>query len=411
MNYSDLVTRKKEYKYSANLCFDLKNEERLASFIPNRTTVEILSEYLYGITNNTNVHSRILYGSYGTGKSHLLTVLCALLGHINASSKGYKTFVKAIRKYDPELADYLITFRDNRKPYFVVPVYSDYRDFDKCISISLKKELEKNGIAVVFKNYYQEAIDLLRTWESGEESKHRLIEILNNLGVEIGELYKNLQDFQENIEETFNEVFKEMTFGASFVSEAGNLEDNLEVANKAIKDNYDGIVFVFDEFGRYIEDEGENVRVKSIQDMAEYCDHSGYNDYIILVSHKQLSLYTDRMRKELSDEWKKVEGRFKATSINIKYDQCLSLISHIIPKTKEWDKYEVVFKDELDELFSRAYDFKGFMLPPEGEKPFEGGFPLHPITLFSLDRLSKRVAQNERTFFTFLASDEENALL
>lgn len=410
MNYSDLVTRKKEYKYSANLCFDLKNEERLAGFIPNRTTVEILSEYLYGITNNTNVHSRILYGSYGTGKSHLLTVLCALLGHINASSKGYKIFVKAIRKYDPELADYLITFRDNRKPYFVVPVYSDYRDFDKCISISLKKELEKKGITVVFKNYYQEAIDLLRTWENGEESKHRLIEILNNLGVEIGELYKNLQDFQENIEDTFNEVFKEMTFGASFVSEAGNLEDNLEVANKAIKDNYDGIVFVFDEFGRYIEDEGENVRVKSIQDMAEYCDHSGYNDYIILVSHKQLSLYTDRMRKELSDEWKKVEGRFKATSINIKYDQCLSLISHIIPKTKDWDKYEVVFKDELDELFSRAYDFKGFMLPPEGEKPFEGGFPLHPITLFSLDRLSKRVAQNERTFFTFLASDEENAL-
>lgn len=410
MNYSDLVTRKKEYKYSANLCFDLKNEERLAGFIPNRTTVEILSEYLYGITNNTNIHSRILYGSYGTGKSHLLTVLCALLGHINASSKGYRTFVKAIRKCDPELAEYLITFRDNRKPYFVVPVYSDYRDFDKCISISLKKELEKNGIAVVFKNYYQEAIDLLKTWESGEESKRRLIEILNNLGVKIGELYKNLQDFQENIEETFNEVFKEMTFGASFVSEAGNLEDNLEVANKAIKDNYDGIVFVFDEFGRYIEDEGENVRVKSIQDMAEYCDHSGYNDYLILVSHKQLSLYTDKMRRELSDEWKKVEGRFKATSINIKYDQCLSLISHIIPKTKEWDKYEVVFEDELDELFSRAYDFKGFMLPPEGEKPFEGGFPLHPITLFSLDRLSKRVAQNERTFFTFLASDEENAL-
>lgn len=410
MNYSELLVRKKEYKYSANLCFDLKNEERLAGFIPNRTTVEILSEYLYGITQNTNIHSRILYGSYGTGKSHLLTVLCALLGHINSSSDSFLTFVESIRKYDSELADYIISFRDNRKPYFVVPVYSDYRDFDKCISISLKKELEKNGIGVVFKNYYQEAVDLLKKWENGEESKVRLLEVLNELGINIEDLYKSLQDFQESIADTFNELFKAMTFGASFVSETGNLFDNLEVANKAIANDYDGIVFVFDEFGRYIEDEGENVRVKSIQAMAEYCDHSDYNDYLILVSHKQLSLYTNRMRKELSDEWKKVEGRFKATSINIKYDQCLSLISHIIPKTDGWTKYEVVFKEELDELFSRAYDFKGFMLPPEGEKPFEGGFPLHPITLFSLDRLSKRVAQNERTFFTFLASDEEHAL-
>lgn len=45
------------------------------------------------------------------------------------------------------------------------------------------------------------------------------------------------------------------------------------------------------------------------------------------------------------------------------------------------------------------------MLSPEseGENPFENCYPLHPITLFALDRLSKRVAQNERTFFTYLA--------
>lgn len=410
MNYSELIYRKKEYKYSANLCFDLKNEDRLAGFIPNKTTVEILSEYLYGITENTNVHSRILYGSYGTGKSHLLTVLCALLGHVNADSEGYKVFVSAIEKYDAELAEYLINFKNGRRPYLVVPIYSDHHDFDKCISYSLKKELDRNGIGVVFKNYYQEALELIKNWESGEESCAKLNEVLMSLDVDKKDLCKKLENLSDGIENTFETVFKEMTYGASFVSSSGSLIDNLETANKAIQDKFDGIVFVFDEFGRYIEDEGENVRVKAIQDIAEYCDHSNFNDYVILVSHKQLSLYTDRMRKELSDEWKKVEGRFKATSINVKYDQCLSLISHIIPKTNEWGKYEIVFKDELNELFSKAYDFKGFMLPPDGEKPFEGGFPLHPITLFSLDRLSKRVAQNERTFFTFLASDEENAL-
>lgn len=80
-----------------------------------------------------------------------------------------------------------------------------------------------------------------------------------------------------------------------------------------------------------------------MQDLAEYCDHSDYDNYVILVSHKVLSLYTSSMKKGISDEWKKVEGRFKPTSINIKYDQCLSLIGHIIPKTGQWKNFKAKF--------------------------------------------------------------------
>ena len=118
------------------------------------------------------------------------------------------------------------------------------------------------------------------------------------------------------------------------------------------------------------------------------------------------------MKKSISDEWKKVEGRFKPTSINVKYDQCLSLIGHIIPKTAVWETFKEKNKNDLTNLYDQAWEFKGFMLPPKigKESPFEDGFPLHPITLFALDRLSKKVAQNERTFFTYLAGDEENAL-
>ena len=410
MKYSQLIEKRKQYKYSANICFDLENENRLSGFIPNVTTTEILREYLYGIIQKGDTHSRILYGSYGTGKSHLLTVLSALLGHINTDGKAFDIFINAIEHYDKEFAKDIKAYVNNDKPYLVVPIYSDFSDFDRCISFSLKKEMGKLGYEICFKNYFHEALVLLENWEQGEDSSLRLNQILCDLKIDMNKLKNSLANFETLSEKMFDEVFKMMTYGASFVSGVGNLIDNLNQANQTIIDDYRGIVFVFDEFGRYIEDNSESIKVKTIQDFAEYCDHTDYDNHLILVSHKQLSLYTDKMKKSLSDEWKKIEGRFKSTSINIKYDQCLSLIPHIIPKTKKWEDFRNKYSEELNCLYEQAWDFKGFLLPPEGGNPFEGGYPLHPITLYALDRLSKKVAQNERTFFTYLASDEKNSL-
>lgn len=414
MNYTKLVSKKKQYKYSVNICFDLRDEERVADFIPNVTTTEIIREYLGGmIRGNSDIHSRILYGSYGTGKSHLLTVLSAVLGHINTKGKGFQSFTKLISKYDKELAADICQFAKEKKPYLVVPIYSDYDDFGKCITFSLKKELDRNNISVSFKGFFDEAHELVEKWRTGKESSERLEEICNKQKTTVEDLRNGLLSYNSAYEKVFIKVYAGMSYGAAFNSTAGNLIDNMNITNEAIKSKYRGIVLVFDEFGRYVEDYGESLKVKSVQDLAEYCDHSDYNNYLILVSHKQLSMYTGTMKKRVSDEWKKVEGRFKVTSINIKYDQCLSLIGHIIPKIEtHWEPFKKRNENQLYDLYTQAWDFKGFMLPPEsGERnPFEHGFPLHPITLFALDRLSKKVAQNERTFFTYLAGDEENAL-
>lgn len=412
MKYSKLVTRQKKYKYSANICFDIKNDDRLAGFIPNQTTTEILAEYLFGIIENVGgVHSRILYGSYGTGKSHLLTVLALLLGHVNTDGDGFKMFVDAIKRYNPSLAEFVKRYNMEEKPYLVVPVYSDFDSFDQCISYSLKKALSSQGIDIHFDNYFSEAQNLIQTWESREDSAKRLMEVCAAQNIDLRLVKSYLSDFDANVEPFFSEIFRGMSYGASFVSGFGNLIENLNKANQVIGSTRRGIVFIFDEFGRYLEDQGESLKVKSIQDLAEYCDHGDYNNYIILVSHKQLSLYTDKMRKELSDEWKKIEGRFAETSINSRYDQCLSLIPSIIPKTKYWEKFSKDYQKQLQKLSEIAWRFKGFTLQNDtDEDPFIGGYPLNPIALFSLDNLSKKVAQNERTFFTYLASEETNSL-
>lgn len=415
MNYTKLISRNKQYQYSSNVCFDLRNATKLSDFIPNQTTTEILREYLGGIIKGTSkIHSRILYGSYGTGKSHLLTVLGAILGHINTNREEFHKFAKLVEKYDKELASDLEKFAQEDKAFFVVPVYTDYPDFSSCISYSLKKELENNHIDVSFSGFFDEALELLKKWMKGKESRKRIEEECEKLKIRTEDLKRGLEAYDSKYEKNFRKIYRGISYGAEFNATAGNLIDNLDKANAALKEKYRGIVFIFDEFGRYIEDNGDEIRVKDIQDIAEYCDHSDHENYLILVSHKQLSMYTEEMKKSVSDEWKKVEGRFKPTSINIKYDQCLSLIGNIIPKTAEWDVFRKRFKAQLNDLFNQAWDFKGFLMPAGDDKEKEGylenGFPLHPITLYALDRLSKKVAQNERTYFTYLAGDEDYSL-
>lgn len=415
MDYTSLIVRNKQYKYSANVCFDLRNANRLSGFIPNETTTGILREYVGDIIKGTaSTHSRILYGSYGTGKSHLLTVLGAILGHINTNKEAFKQFVKMIEKHDSELASDLRQFAKEKQAFLVVPIYTDYPDFSSCIAYSLKKELESNKIEVSFSGFFDEALTLLKKWIKGKESKTRLETECEKLSITVADLKRGLEAYDSKYEKLFRKIYSEISYGAEFNTTAGSLIGNLDKANAAITGKYKGIIFIFDEFGRYIEDNSDEIRVKDIQDMAEYCDHSDYQNHLILVSHKQLSMYTDEMKKSVSDEWKKVEGRFKPTSINIKYDQCLSLIGNIIPKTERWTAFKKRFETQLNELYNQAWDFKGFLMPAGNDEEKEGyledGYPLHPITLYALDRLSKKVAQNERTYFTFLAGDEDHSL-
>lgn len=316
MLYSDLITQESEYTYSANVQFDIENDKKLARFIPNETTIELLREYFVDtIRTKPNHHARILYGSYGTGKSHFLTVLSLLLSKSFTDGPAFKTFLSRVEEYDSNLAQDIKAYVEDetRKPSLVVPIVFDFEDFERCIYFSLTKKLNSIGVSVRFKTFYTQALEQLSRWKDEEESRNRLFSTCERENINLAELEKKLSVFDEKAESTFNALFTKMTYGVKFVCEVSNLADSLDQTNKAISDKFSGVVFIFDEFGRYIEDNIKKIKVRSIQDLAEYCDHCDGNNHIILVSHKEISLYTQRISKAISNEWKKVEGRFNAT--------------------------------------------------------------------------------------------------
>ena len=249
MSYSDLIKQETEYTYSANIQFDIENDRKLLRFIPNETTSALLKEYFTDITRQSpEHHARILYGSYGTGKSHFLTVLSLLLSKTYTDGFAFNTFVDRLSRFDPALSADICAFVDNpdRKPFLVVPIVFDFEDFDRCIYFSLKKTLESQNIPVQFKTFYDQALQLVNQWKATAESQLRLEEACKSTKIRLSALEEQLRKYDKRAEKRFQRVFSEMTYGVSYVYEISNLADAIDQANKVISDTYSGIVFIFD---------------------------------------------------------------------------------------------------------------------------------------------------------------------
>ena len=106
MLYSELFLQDDNYTYSANIQLDMDKDEKLSKFIPNETYISLLKEYFTDIIKSKpQHHARILYGSYGTGKSHFLTVLSILLSKSFSKSRATELFLSRVREYDELLAN------------------------------------------------------------------------------------------------------------------------------------------------------------------------------------------------------------------------------------------------------------------------------------------------------------------
>ena len=70
-------------------------------------------------------------------------------------------------------------------------------------------------------------------------------------------------------------------------------------------------------------------------------------------------------------------------------------------------------KDYLNYQISmlRKYNLFDYNQTVIENKIIKGCFPIHPIALFLLSKLSSLYGQNERTLFTFLESEETGGLL
>lgn len=415
MKYSDMINQIESFKYSSNLKYDLSKDKKMIEYIPTKTSLGILKDIFNDITQSIGNRqaSRLIYGVYGTGKSSLLTVLASILNK-TASKEAYSQFLNKTKLIDNQLAEEINSYLKDSNPYLIVPVDGYFEDFYQCIYYSITRVLEQENIYYNLQEPYNEATKIMEKWADGQDVG--LNDLLNTSlrrhNIDVPTLVRQLSVFNPNALEIFKSIFSSITHGIEFRPKLTSFYENLNIINETIlKSEYRGMVFIFDEFGKYLEDNIANVNVKAIQDLAEYCDHGQFNNSLILVSHKEILQYVDRDGLE---EWEKVQSRFRPISFEQNDEEIAHLIGNALTKREPlWTDFKNKYERDFEKIIDQTLDLNIFSSLPEKEfreNIVYGIYPLHPVIAKMLIMLSKKIAQNERTIFTFIAEDEHNSL-
>jgi len=174
---------------------------------------------------------------------------------------------------------------------------------------------------------------------------------------------------------------------------------------------YAGVVIIADEFGRFL-DQLHNASVRQnlalSQDLAELSSRVRQGElHLFVVLHQNFEDYAVGITSRERTEWGKIQGRFRQLVLSEDPDNLYDLLARCINVDS---RVAPLAERVMGEAWELVKDFAPFgRSPRQWKSRLPLLFPLHPLTVYSLPRLSSRLGQNERTIFSFLLSDEPNS--
>ena len=417
----DILILDNDIKSSINLNLDFKDKSKISSYIVTSKSIEIINEIVNTFRDNSKNKAKILIGPYGKGKSHLALYAMNLISN-DRCSKDYITLLRKSRESGEDVYDSIKNFIESEDKYLPVILNSTpyNKSFADILIFSLKNALVNNGFDDLNLNFYfEKAVEKIEVWQKQYQLTFKQFKELVDEDIDI--FIEKLESYDINTYNKFKEIYKQLTAGEEFkpYMDIDPIKIYSETSKKIKEKGYKGIFILYDEFSKYIEylvSQNSVLDIKLLQDFAEFCNRTEEDSQVLmmLISHKSIGQYTSNGDKNSIDNWKAIEGRFDEIHYNDFSNQQYEIISSAIKKDEvKWNEYilnnEEYFTNLIDNFDLRRL-FKGLNDEEYKNWIIEGSYPLHPLTTYCLPRISEKVAQNERTLFTFLCKNENNTL-
>ena len=404
INSEKLVNVLDTFKHSINIKYDYTDLKKINSFIPTIHSIGLLNKYLkLMIQGETN--SFLLSGAYGTGKSFLISILLSILSP-DVNRESLSIFLEKVSTVSEERETFEDYIENNN--HIVVFPNDIFNDFSQSISLGIIESKKQYGLTKKHKTSFSIILYKIQNWDENYKFFFkRFNEELSLRDIDYEEFLIQIENHSIKFHRIFEEIYPLIMGGDFFVPIGSTISINeviKEFEEEAIANGFSGIIYVFDEFGRYLENNIQTLDVKQIQDLAEYCNSENKSS-LFLVSHKDIFQYSTKVKNhELKLEWEKVSGRFLKDHLTYEESNILTIIELVLQKTQYFNDFFTKNKkifDSIDEIINAMADI---------ESSSSVYYPLCYTTALMLPGLSQKLAQNERTLFTFLCGDEEKSM-
>lgn len=406
---SEMISVATGFQYSVNIGYDLNNVDKLINFIPTQSALRLIEEILLSTADSSSERARILIGAYGKGKSHIvLTILSLLL------KRNLALFEKLLPKLNenPRLFQIIQNYYESDNKILPVVIAGSNTSLTQAFLLALQRVMSENDLLDLMpETNYRAAISVIERWQVNFPETYE--QLKSALDEPVSDLIDRLANFDISAYETFERIYPSLTAGSVFNPFLGfDVVELYESVAKSLREKgYTGLYVVYDEFSKYLEaniTEASVSDTKMLQDFAEKCNRSGVLQlHLMLISHKEIANYIDKLPKQKVDGWRGVSERFRHIHLNNNFSQTYEIIASVIQKLPAlWDAFQANHDRDFQNIYQR-YRSHPLFAGNEAELRLAvlGCYPLHPVSTFILPRLSELVAQNERTLFTFLSSE------
>lgn len=400
-----------KFKTSVNIRFDIGKEEFVNRYIPTPSHTEALNGLLDGFLGTGN-RSHIILGAYGTGKSLLATIVSTLM------SKQDKIVEKLSNKFeffDNGIAKKIDKVTKSNLKYIPIPLSGNEGRFRKSIIQGIVKAIHNEGIDLVLPGISSKIIQSIDVWKKEYPLTYEEFgKIAIESGYENQLLKKKIIEEDEIVIQWFCDIYPRLTSGAEFeIDYSDGFLQKLEYLIKIAKENNLGFILIYDEFGRFLQGLQKDLMNETMQDIQDLAEITDRNEelHLLLITHKSLRQYFLGFNDEVAKEFQRVEKRFK--QYNISSDQATFLkIAQIILTENVINKptIESELIPNMTDWMQRFPLFPVLNVEERQKVVIESLYPLHPVSIYLLPKLSSIFGQNERTLFTFLESNETGGL-
>lgn len=366
MKLATFVKVNTNYTRSINLERDFKDSSSKCSYIPTFRAVQTLSRLAETIHNAESPRAWALVGPYGSGKSAFGLFLSQLLSKPGSIQSQQASEV--LKHSNPGIAEDISKKLESTEGYCCIHLTGS----PEALSVRLVKAM-LIGAQTFFSGRHGPKPQIIKTLQNASENK----------SISTSEIIELISTLQKSIHSSQ---------GA-------------------------GLLIIIDELGKFLEFETRHHNGNGIfllQAIAEtaYKPNSIPLHFVVLL-HQAFEQYFQGLGEKLKNEWKKVQGRFESVPFLESTEQVLQILAASLISNLDSESNSRIsdYSNRIVDALTTNSALPIGLNVSTAYQLFKNCFPIHPLTLLLLPTLCQKVAQNERTLFTYLGSHEPYGFL